>query len=62
VFFIFYCMNQMKCLVFLNMQLFRVTLMKLDMTVEIVGDCHMFHSALDRLNEWCLENKFDLNV
>jgi hypothetical protein len=33
----------------------------LNITVETVQDCQRFQSDLDRLNEWCLLNRFDLN-
>jgi hypothetical protein len=36
--------------------------LKLYMMVVTVENCHRFQSDLDDLNEWCLVNKFDLNV
>jgi hypothetical protein len=32
------------------------------MAINNVEDCQRFQDDLDRLQEWCLRNKFDLNV
>jgi hypothetical protein len=36
--------------------------LKLYMTINNVKDCRGFQSDLDRLQEWCIRNKFDLNA
>jgi hypothetical protein len=36
--------------------------LKLYMTINNVEDCKGFQSDLDRLQEWCIRNKFDLNA
>jgi Reverse transcriptase (RNA-dependent DNA polymerase) len=36
--------------------------LKLFMAINNVEDCQRFQDDLDRLQEWCLRNKFDLNV
>jgi hypothetical protein len=32
------------------------------MTIKCIGDCQLFQRDLDRLDEWCRSNKFDLNA
>jgi Reverse transcriptase (RNA-dependent DNA polymerase) len=36
--------------------------LKLFMTIDSIDDCHKSQSYLDRLQEWCVKNKFDFNV
>jgi hypothetical protein len=36
--------------------------LKLFMTINSIDDCHKLQSDVDRLQEWCVKNKFDLNV
>jgi hypothetical protein len=36
--------------------------LKLFMTIKCVAGCQLFQRDLDRLNEWCSSNKFDLNA
>jgi hypothetical protein len=35
---------------------------KLIMTIKCIGDYQLFQRDLDRLSEWCLSNKYDLNA
>jgi Reverse transcriptase (RNA-dependent DNA polymerase) len=36
--------------------------LKLFMTIDSLDDCHKFQTDLNRLQEWCSSNKFDLNA
>jgi hypothetical protein len=36
--------------------------LKLFMTIKCIGDCQLFQKDLNRLDEWCHSNKFDLNA
>jgi hypothetical protein len=36
--------------------------LKLFMTIKCIGDCQLFQKDLNRLDEWCRSNRFDLNA